>query len=125
MNNIKEYYWTQKHHAKDRGIDWQFTYDTWLEWWGNDIAKRGQYKGQLVMARHNDTGPYHPSNCRKATVEENIIEGQIGNSNAAKRIKTPIGVFNSRIEAAKAYGVNVSTIRKRLLKNPIEYCYLD
>jgi len=124
MHNIKEYYWTQKHHAKDRGIDWQFTYDTWIDWWGNDITNRGMYKGQLVMARHNDTGPYHPSNVRKATVEENISEGQIGNSNAAKTIKTPIGVFESLKLAIEAYGVNPSTMRKRLNKYPTDYHYL-
>jgi hypothetical protein len=123
--DIREYYWTQKHHAKDRGIDWQFTFDTWRDWWGDDIAKRGSKKGCLVMARHNDIGPYHPDNVRKATVEENISEGQIGNANAAKLIKTPKGIFNSRIEAAKAYGVNVCTIRKRLNKYPADYHYLQ
>jgi len=30
------------------------------------------------MARHGDIGPYHPSNVRKATVEENVSEGNLG-----------------------------------------------
>jgi len=61
--------------AKQRGIDWQFTYDTWIEWWGNDIVNRGPYSGQLVMSRHRDQGPYHPNNVRKATCNENLSEG--------------------------------------------------
>lgn len=123
--NVKEYYWTQKHHAKDRGIEWQFTFDSWLAWWGDDIVNRGRNPGQLVMARNGDQGPYHPDNCSKKTMEENIREGQIGNSNGAKIIKTPKGIFNSRKEAAKAYGVNVGTIGKRLNKYPEEYHYLQ
>ena len=119
--NIKEFYWTQKHHAKDRGIEWQFTYDTWVEWWGEDITRRGTRKGQLVMARYNDTGPYHPDNCIKLPMEENIREGQRGNLNRARLIKTPKGVFISRKKAAEAYGVNVCTISKRGLKQPDSY----
>ena len=61
--------------AKQRGIDWQFTYDTWINWWGNDIVNRGPYSGQLVMARTRDQGPYHPDNVRKATCNENLSEG--------------------------------------------------
>lgn len=122
---MKQKYYDQKRHAKDRNIDWQFTYETWLEWWGDDILNRGYYKGQLVMARHNDEGPYHPNNVRKATVEENINEAQVGNNNAGKLIKTPKGIFKSRREAIDAYGINPSTMRKRLNKRPNEYYYIE
>ena len=67
-------YANAKRCAKDRNIDWQFTYDTWEAWWGEDITKRGPYKGQLVMARHNDVGPYHPNNVKKITSSENLAE---------------------------------------------------
>ena len=60
--------------SKDRNIDWQFTYDTWEAWWGEDIIKRGPYRGQLVMARFNDVGPYHPDNVKKITCGENALE---------------------------------------------------
>jgi hypothetical protein len=66
----------QKQHAKRRGIEWQFNVDTWIAWWGDDITKRGSRKGQLVMARNGDTGPYHPDNVRKITVEANILEAR-------------------------------------------------
>jgi hypothetical protein len=77
MTTVKQKYNTQKAGAINRGIDWQFTYETWLEWWGEDIVNRGHKSGQLVMARHKDTGPYHPDNVRKATCNENSSEGNL------------------------------------------------
>lgn len=71
--------------AKERNIDWQFTYDTWEAWWGEDIAKRGPYKGQLVMARNGDVGAYHPDNVHKATSIDNHKERKV-NGGEAKRI---------------------------------------
>ena len=54
-----------------RNIDWHFTYESWLEWWGDDIVNRGNKSGQLVMARKGDIGPYHPDNVVKITCNEN------------------------------------------------------
>ena len=73
--------------AKERGIEWQFTYDTWIEWWGEDFANRGPRKGQLVMARNRDIGPYHPDNVHKTTSTENHQERKV-NGGEAKRIAT-------------------------------------
>ena len=74
MNKLKEKYHTQHTGARNRGIDWQFTYESWLAWWGDDIVNRGNKSGQLVMARIGDTGPYHPDNVRKVTCNENHSE---------------------------------------------------
>lgn len=68
----------QKCTAKYRGIEWQFTYDQWIDWWGDDIANRGCRRGQLVMARNGDVGPYHPDNVRKITHGANVAEAQTG-----------------------------------------------
>jgi len=69
-------YHNQKVRAKKRSIDWHFTLDEWITWWGDDITKRGSKSGQLVMSRYKDEGPYHPDNVRKATVNENAIEAR-------------------------------------------------
>ena len=74
----KSKYSSQRRTAAKRGIAWQFTYETWLEWWGDDIVNRGRRTGQLVMARFNDTGPYHPDNVKKVTCNENCREGNEG-----------------------------------------------
>lgn len=76
--NYKKQYGEQKRTATYRGIEWQFTYDTWIEWWGDDITKRGCKRGCLVMARNGDIGPYHPDNVRKITHGENVIEAKLG-----------------------------------------------
>ena len=71
-------YHNARYCAMERGIEWQFNYDTWIEWWGNDIHRRGPYKGQLVMARHNDEGPYHPDNVSKMVSSDNCRDGTLG-----------------------------------------------
>ena len=64
-------YLYQKRHAKQRGIDWQFTLDTWAAWWGEDFNQRGQGKECLMMCRVNDSGAYHPANVYKGTPQDN------------------------------------------------------
>ena len=83
MDPLKQKYKDQRLNAGYRGIDWQFTFDEWVNWWGSDIEKRGRLKGQLVMARYNDVGPYHPDNVRKATAEDNVKESCIPRANSA------------------------------------------
>lgn len=87
---LKHKYHVQKINARFRGIDWQFTYDTWIDWWGDDIANRGKLKGQLVMARNGDQGPYHPDNVRKVVTGENVKEAHggkpKGDSNSLNKI---------------------------------------
>jgi len=68
---MKQKYNTQKAGAKVRNIEWHFTYESWLAWWGDDIVNRGNKSGQLVMARKNDNGPYHPDNVEKITCNQN------------------------------------------------------
>jgi hypothetical protein len=69
---------TQKQNARKRGIEFNFSYEEWINWWGTDIDNRGKGKGKLVMARIGDQGPYHPNNVVKLTQEENLRDGNIG-----------------------------------------------
>lgn len=64
-------YRTQEAHARARGIAWQFTFKTWVDWWGDDIEKRGRGAFDLQMQRVADRGPYHPDNVRKGTPRMN------------------------------------------------------
>ena len=66
----------QRQHAKERGIEFLFEFDEWVEWWGDDYDKRGCESDQLVMARKGDEGPYHPDNVFKQTSAENIRESK-------------------------------------------------
>jgi len=66
----------QKDTAKRRGIEFQFSFSMWLDWWleDNRWTKRGLRGNGLVMARNGDVGPYHPDNVRCITTTENIRE---------------------------------------------------
>ena len=64
-DDINRQYTNQKANAKKRGIDWKFTYESWLEFWGDDIERRGVGHDKLCMQRFGDSGPYHPDNVKK------------------------------------------------------------
>lgn len=74
----KKAYYAQYTRAQARGIEWNFTFETWLDWWGNDYQYRGRTKGKLVMARCGDQGPYSIDNCIKLTCGENVSQAQTG-----------------------------------------------
>ena len=98
---MKNKYHTQRLGAKQRGIDWQFTYETWVEWWGEDIVNRGHYSGQLVMARFNDEGPYHPDNVKKITCNENCSEGNKGIPAPQKARPGPLNGMYGKVSAMR------------------------
>jgi hypothetical protein len=66
----------QRAHAKKRGISFEFTFDEWWNIWQKSgrWAERGCGKGQYVMARFGDIGPYASNNVKIITIEENSRE---------------------------------------------------
>jgi hypothetical protein len=116
MNVLKEKYNTQRRGAIARGIEWQFTFDEWVDWWGDDIINRGHHKGKLVMARHGDRGPYHPNNVRKALAEENCSEGNKGilaPQKACHGIKNGMYGKVSAFKGKKQSGLGLASIIER------------
>ena len=82
-------YHNQKGAAKDRGIEWLFTYETWVKWWEDKLGKewmqlRGCQSNQYVMARHGDRGPYSPENVVCITAGENNREALLRRHSPAK-----------------------------------------
>lgn len=69
-------YQKQMERAKARGVEWLFTFETWMEWWGADFERRGRGPNDLVMARKGDVGPYSPDNCVKQAHYDNFAEGR-------------------------------------------------
>ncbi|CAG9225839.1 hypothetical protein [Burkholderia vietnamiensis] len=61
----------QRHNAGRRGIGWELTFEQWLEWWGDDIERRGVHPGDLQMQRIADAGPYALGNIKKGTPKQN------------------------------------------------------
>ncbi|WP_257757895.1 hypothetical protein [Burkholderia glumae] len=61
----------QRHGAARRGIGWELTFEQWLDWWGDDIERRGVHPGDLQMQRIADAGPYALGNIKKGTPRQN------------------------------------------------------
>lgn len=68
---LKYKYIRHRGHAKERGIEWLFTFDSWKKVWEDSgkIEDRGVTGYQ--MCRYNDTGPYSPDNVYIALGSEN------------------------------------------------------
>jgi hypothetical protein len=74
-------YQAQRHHAKARGIGWEITFEEWLDWWGEDIDRRGTSPTSLQMQRFADAGPYKLGNIRKGVPKENSHTAMIVRQN--------------------------------------------
>lgn len=64
-------YAQHKSRAKERGIEWEFTFEEWCEIWEPHWAKRGVHKDELGMCRTRDLGSYRPDNVRLDTPKGN------------------------------------------------------
>ncbi len=72
-------YTTHKHHAKRRNIPFLLAFEEWCAIWRDSgkWAQRGHCKGQYVMARHGDVGPYAADNVSIITCSENCSDGTL------------------------------------------------
>lgn len=77
----------QRRGAHVRGIAWEFTLPSWWRVWqaSGKWSERGCGRGQYVMARHGDIGPYSPNNVYIATVEQNALDHQKNSRLVEKR----------------------------------------
>lgn len=63
---------TQRGNARRRGIEFLFSFEQWVEFWGADVSRIGKTCGMLVMGRYGDVGPYSPENCYKSEFVANL-----------------------------------------------------
>ena len=116
--------------AKRRGIAWEFTFEQWMAVWAasGQFSNRGRNKGQFVMARDGDAGPYAPGNVSIILHSRNMSDAHANvpeKCSPARRIgtgrgwtfvkkakKNPyhvmhcgryVGVFATEVEASQAY----------------------
>lgn len=66
-------YVIHKNNAKHRGVEWLFDFETWWAKWqrSGKWKERGNKKGQYVMARIGDSGPYSDRNTMIVRSETN------------------------------------------------------
>lgn len=70
----RQRYMMQRNKAQHRGIEWNLTFDEWFLWWleSGHYHERGRLKGQYVMARFGDAGPYSLDNIMCIPNRENV-----------------------------------------------------
>ena len=73
-------YTQHKSNAKMRGVEFLFAFDEWKDWWvaTGKWEQRGKLRGQYVMRRHGDIGPYAVDNVFCGVTEENVRDGNFG-----------------------------------------------
>jgi len=90
MREYKMKFYNHRVRSKRRGIPFEFTYEEWINWWGEDIVNRGRNQGQLVMARKGDAGPYHIDNVYKTTVEQNVRDALAGKPKSKEQVEKAV-----------------------------------
>jgi len=76
QKTAKGKYIRHRTNAIRRGIDWQFTFETWWQVWqeSGKWEERGVGAGKYCMARYDDYGPYSPENVKIISMVENTKE---------------------------------------------------
>jgi hypothetical protein len=77
--NPRYSYLEHRHHAREREVPFLLTFKEWWAIWQESgyWNQRGINKGQYVMARLGDLGPYAVGNVRIGTTGENVREALI------------------------------------------------
>lgn len=94
----RDVYRDQKHQAEIRGIPFLLSYEQWLEIWleSGHWHERGCKKGQYVMARYGDTGPYERTNVKIITHADNIRESNANREYEPHTLETKIKISESQ-----------------------------
>ena len=122
IDNYKQRLQRYKQHrysAALRGIPWQFTYIQWAMIWAKSghWYERGRKRGQYVMARFKDKGPYSPDNVKICTVEENRYEMKLSAETLAKMSVAKMGNKNrlgKKFSAEAKAKISSSNMGKKL-----------
>jgi hypothetical protein len=110
MKQIKTKYVVQKAGAKRRNIEFNLTFEQWWDIWqqSGKWEQRGCKKGQYVMSRLNDIGPYSISNVFIQQCGDNIRQAQLGSHNP----RGPMTVEHKRNLSIARIGLKIKGISK-------------
>lgn len=128
--SARQLYQSQKGSANKRSIAFNLTFDQWYNWFlSHGIDKNipeKMSKNKMCMCRYNDTGPYELGNIYLDTNSNNVsLRNRIYHrSNPKLRLKTPVGIFNTKTDAATALNVHFNTISRWIKTRPNEFYYV-
>lgn len=92
LRKAKRKWWTQRQTAKQRGIEFDFPFEEWLQFWldSGHWHERGiKTPDQYVMSRKEDKGPYRIDNVEIKTNRENVLEGNKDRVSTHYMVKCP------------------------------------
>jgi len=132
LSYAKLRYREQRKGARIRNIPFEITFQDWYQWWlSNGVDRnipRPNNGETLCMCRYGDQGAYSLDNIYCASRSQNNIDAHLYNPNLTgrhrKKIHTPYGIFQSKIEAAKSLKIHTTTISKWLKLKPKDYYYI-
>jgi hypothetical protein len=80
MKIAKARYTQQLCQARNRNIEWLFTFETWIDMWikSGKWKQRGRKTNQYCMARKGDIGPYSVENVEIVTCGKNNSDAHKG-----------------------------------------------
>jgi hypothetical protein len=83
----------QRRNAMSRGVGWKLNFADWWSVWeeSGKWMKRGIYRGEYVMSRPGDTGPYELGNVLIVTNGDNVREAR-ERENAARTTYCDVAV---------------------------------
>ena len=90
MRKVRARYTQQLCQARNRNIEWLFTFDTWWKMWDESgkWEHRGRKANQYCMARKGDIGPYSPDNVDIVLCFKNNSDAHTGNTHSKGRVLT-------------------------------------
>jgi NUMOD3 motif len=112
----------QRAKAKQRGISFELDYEGWLLIWikSGKLSQRGKKRGQYVMARFGDKGPYAAGNVKIIKVVKNLREWCVGHKHSDES-KAKIGRASSlRVGWKHTEETKQKIARARLGQKPTE-----
>lgn len=80
LRKLRVRFCAQNSCADDRGIDFALSFGQWLDIWiaSGKLLQRGRHRGDYVMARMGDCGPYAPGNVEIILHVDNIRQFHLG-----------------------------------------------
>lgn len=103
MNDAQRKYQNHKSKAKQRGIEFDLTFDEWMEIWGEKLQRIGTSSDSYGMLRLRDEGGYSVGNVRIGSPKENACDRSLAlkvrsaQSPAhpnSQHLKKPLGIIS-------------------------------
>ena len=108
LTKAKTQYNQQKGGAKQRGIGFEMSFEEWCKVWRESgvYDRRGNRRGQFVMCRPGDNGPYAVGNVEIRTALSNVREGHFLHSRArgSHQIQNEYNEPDEELEYWEEYG---------------------